>query len=92
MDLTFQLFDVISLATILLSLAGSYWKLSNRLSLTEQKVEKIERDHLDHEKKVTDDFHYIHKKMNIKLESISEGLQNVLIQLAKLEERIGHDK
>lgn len=84
MSFEFELFDLISLLTILIGLVATYHKIVARLQITEMRVADVENDINKNEEKFTKDVEYIHTKMNKKLDEIHDQQTKLLVEVTKL--------
>lgn len=89
MNFEFELFDLISLITILVGLIATYWKLNTRLVVTELKVNKLEKDMGVNETKLENGIGKLDKKLEIKTQLIDDKLQGILIHLAEHRDKSG---
>lgn len=85
MPFTFTIADLVTLVTIVVGLAGIYWKISNRLSITEMKLERVEKDVVTNERRFSKEIQDHQTKTENKLDDISQKIERILIEIGKLQ-------
>lgn len=90
MDLTFNLFDLISLATLFSAVIASFWKLSNRMSLTENRVHELEKDVNEQKIEFRSQLSDIDRKLDKKLDNLGEKIERLISEVARINGQ--HDR
>lgn len=85
MSFEFELFDLISLVTILLGLAATYWKIVARLQITEIKVETQESEFRRQETQQRYDIKTVDGRIEKRLENIEKKIDEISTSVHHLE-------
>lgn len=84
MDLTFNLFDLLSMATLFATILASWWKLSNRMSLTESQVRELEKDVTEQKAEFRKSLADIDGKLDRKLDNLAEKIEKLIAAVSRM--------